>query len=61
MERYHYARRQFNLVDDELLRYKFLNKFDAKMNQLEAEYNWLSCSQVNFKTESDFDYILINK
>ena len=29
---YHYARRQWNLVDDESLRYKFLNKFDAAMN-----------------------------
>ena len=30
---YHYARRQFNLVDDEALRYKMLNDFDADMNK----------------------------
>lgn len=27
-ESFHHARRQWNLVDDELLRYKFLNNFD---------------------------------
>lgn len=43
---YHYARRQFNLPDDDLLRYKFLFRFDAKMNKLEDEYKWLSASQV---------------
>jgi 1,4-alpha-glucan branching enzyme len=30
---YHYARRQFNLVDDDKLRYKFLYAFDAAMNK----------------------------
>ena len=30
---YHYARRQFNLVDDGELRYRFLNEFDAAMNK----------------------------
>lgn len=45
-ESYHYARRQFNLADDELLRYKFLNNFDAKMNALDEEYKWLSSPQV---------------
>ena len=43
---YHYARRQFNLPDDPLLRYKFLNLFDAKMNALETQYKWLSYRQV---------------
>ncbi|XP_021962387.1 1,4-alpha-glucan-branching enzyme [Folsomia candida] len=38
---YHYARRQFKLVDDEMLKYKFLAKFDAAMNHLEAKYGWL--------------------
>ncbi|KAK0400907.1 hypothetical protein QR680_015512 [Steinernema hermaphroditum] len=41
-ESFHYARRQFNLVDDETLRYKFLNNFDRSMNQLEAKYGFLS-------------------
>jgi len=43
---YHYARRQFNLIDDDLLRYKFLNRFDAAMNRIEEEYRWLSHTQV---------------
>ena len=30
---YNYARRQWNLVDDESLRYKFLNNFDGAMNR----------------------------
>ena len=40
---YHYARRQWNLVDDPNLKYKFLNNFDAAMNHLEEQYQWL-CS-----------------
>lgn len=40
-ESYHYARRQWNLVDDELLKYRFLNEFDAAMNRLEERYGWL--------------------
>lgn len=38
---YHYARRQFNLVDDENLRYKFMSRFDAAMLHLEDKYGWL--------------------
>uniref|UniRef100_A0A183GQ75 Alpha-amylase_C domain-containing protein n=1 Tax=Heligmosomoides polygyrus TaxID=6339 RepID=A0A183GQ75_HELPZ len=40
-ESFHYARRQFNLADDELLRYKFLNRWDAAMNELEQETGFL--------------------
>lgn len=43
---YHYARRQWNVVDDEMLRYKYLNNFDAAMNHLESQYNWLGSPQV---------------
>lgn len=45
-ESYHYARRQFNLVEDDLLRYKFLHRFDQAMNKVEEEYQWLSSTQV---------------
>ncbi|XP_074048398.1 1,4-alpha-glucan-branching enzyme isoform X3 [Macrotis lagotis] len=45
-ESYHYARRQFHLTDDELLRYKFLNNFDKDMNKLEERFGWLSAPQV---------------
>ena len=50
-----YARRQFNLVDDDMLRYKFLNNFDRAMQHNEAKYGWLSSAQayVSLKNESD--------
>lgn len=44
---YHYARRQWNLVDDESLRYKFLNNFDKSMNRLESKYGWLHDNPVS--------------
>ena len=52
---YHYARRQYNLADDELLRYKFLNKWDKALNELEERYHWLTngCPYVSMKHESD--------
>ncbi|XP_014246618.1 1,4-alpha-glucan-branching enzyme [Cimex lectularius] len=54
-ESYHYARRQWNLVDDCSLRYKQLNDFDAAMNNLESKYNWLSSGPgyVTWKHEDD--------
>lgn len=52
---YHYARRQWPLVDDENLRYKFLNNFDREMNLLEERHHWLSAHQawVSWKHEDD--------
>nr|CRZ24851.1 Bm5528 [Brugia malayi] len=41
-ESFYYCRRQWNLVDDELLRYKYLNNFDRAMNQLEQKHHFLS-------------------
>ena len=38
---YHYARRQWNLVDNAFLRYKGLNLFDAAMTQLDEAFNLL--------------------
>lgn len=46
---YHYARRQWNLVDDPLLRYKYLNNFDRAMQHLEEKYGWLAAPQVRYK------------
>ncbi|VDP30578.1 unnamed protein product [Schistosoma margrebowiei] len=48
---YHYARRQWNLVDDPLLRYKYLNNFDRAMQHLEEKYGWLA--YVSRKNEGD--------
>ncbi|KAJ2433276.1 alpha-1,4-glucan branching enzyme, partial [Coemansia sp. RSA 1797] len=39
---FHYARRQFNLVHDENLRYKYLYRFDRAMVHLERQHHWLS-------------------
>jgi len=46
-ESYHYARRQFNLVDDKLLKYQYLNNFDRDMNAVEQKHGWLHSPQVN--------------
>ena len=50
-ESYHYARRQYHLADDPLLKYRFLNKFDEDMNHLEMKYGWLAADQVIFEFE----------
>ncbi|CAI9725336.1 4-alpha-glucan-branching enzyme-like [Octopus vulgaris] len=47
-ESYHYARRQWNLVDNDMLKYKYLNNFDAAMLKLEIKYSWLN---------NDFNYV----
>eukprot|EP01135_Chromosphaera_perkinsii_P007733 Nk52_evm22s967 gene=Nk52_evmTU22s967 len=54
-ESYHYARRQFNLIDDDLLRYKFLNKFDQELQCLEGRERWLNhpYNYVSLKHEGD--------
>ncbi|RKP28404.1 alpha-1,4-glucan branching enzyme [Metschnikowia bicuspidata] len=54
-ELYHYARRQFNLIKDDLLRYKFLFKFDAAMIHLDTKYGILNSPQayVSLKHEGD--------
>jgi len=48
---FQHARRQFNLVDDKLLRYKYLYEFDKAMNNLETQYKWLSAPQVGQRNE----------
>ncbi|TRY92195.1 hypothetical protein DNTS_006474 [Danionella cerebrum] len=48
-ESYRFARRQFNLVDSEHLRYRQLNAFDRDMNLTEDKYGWLPASQVTAK------------
>ncbi|KAF9348806.1 alpha-1,4-glucan branching enzyme [Mortierella sp. NVP85] len=52
---FHYARRQWNVVDDHLLRYKFLNEFDSAMNEAESQVGWLAAPQayVSLKHETD--------
>ncbi|KAF9464887.1 glycoside hydrolase family 13 protein [Collybia nuda] len=52
---FHYARRQWNVVDDPLLRYRYLNNFDTAMNHLAGKLDWLEAPQayVSLKNESD--------
>lgn len=54
-ESYHHARRQWHLVDDNLLRYRFLNNFDRALNETEEKYHWLPASPgyVSWKHEDD--------
>ncbi|TGZ77755.1 glycoside hydrolase [Ascodesmis nigricans] len=56
---FHYARRQFNLIDDDLLRYKFLNEFDAAMQHLESKYMWLSAPQAYISLKNENDKVLV--
>jgi len=53
---YQHARRQWGLVDDQLLRYRYLNNFDAAMQKLEDKYHWLAGTDpgyVSLKHEGD--------
>ncbi|KAG8929015.1 alpha-1,4-glucan branching enzyme [Tulasnella sp. 417] len=52
---FQYARRQWNVVDDDLLRYKYLNNFDAAIQHLEEKYHWLEADPgyVSLKHEGD--------
>uniref|UniRef100_A0A182KAN4 1,4-alpha-glucan branching enzyme n=1 Tax=Anopheles christyi TaxID=43041 RepID=A0A182KAN4_9DIPT len=54
-ESYHYARRQWHLVDDQILKYRFLNEFDRAMHHIEEKYHWLDClpAYVSWKHEDD--------
>jgi len=56
---FHYARRQFNLVDDKILRYRFLNDFDAAMQHLEERYGWLNSSQAYISLKHEGDKIIV--
>ncbi|KAI9574760.1 glycoside hydrolase family 13 protein, partial [Boletus coccyginus] len=56
---FQYARRQWNIVDDRLLRYQYLNNFDAAMNHLESKYNWLSSAQAYVSLKHDGDKMIV--
>lgn len=52
---FHYCRRQWGLVQDNLLRYRFLNEFDSGMQHTESKYKWLAAPQafISLKHEGD--------
>ena len=56
---FQHARRQFNLVDDKLLRYKYLYEFDKAMNNLETQYKWLSAPQAYVSLKHEGDKMLV--
>lgn len=56
---FHYARRQFNLTEDHLLRYKFLNDFDSKMQWTEEKYGWLHSPQAYVSLKNEDDKVLV--
>ena len=45
---YHYARRQYNLVRDDLLRFEQLKEFEKAMFAVDEEYGFLSSQPVSF-------------
>ncbi|KAI9785487.1 MAG: alpha-1,4-glucan branching enzyme [Geoglossum umbratile] len=54
-----YARRQFNLIDDHLLRYKFLNEFDAMMQRTEEKHGWLHAPQAYISLKHEGDKVVV--
>lgn len=56
---YHYARRQFNLVDEELLRYRHMNNFDRAMQHLEEKFHWLRSSREYISRKHEGDKVVV--
>jgi 1,4-alpha-glucan branching enzyme len=56
---YHYARRQFNLIKDDLLRYKSLYNFDKAMNETEAKFTWLNTEPAYVSLKHDSDKVIV--
>jgi 1,4-alpha-glucan branching enzyme len=54
-----YARRQLNLTEDHLLRYKFLNEFDRTMQWNEEKYGWLHSPQAYISLKNENDKVLV--
>ena len=58
-ESYHYCRRQYNLAEDELLRYKFLNRFDKAILATEQEYKWLDSGYGYIYLKHETDKVIV--
>lgn len=58
-ESYHYARRQFNLIDDDLLRYKHLFAFDAAMLSVDKKYGVLDTPQAYVSLKNEGDKVIV--
>ena len=55
---YHYARRQFNLIDDHLLRYQYLYNFDGAMQKCERQFKWLNTPQAYVSLKHEVDKVI---
>ncbi|CEP62235.1 1,4-alpha-glucan branching enzyme LALA0_S05e00892g [Lachancea lanzarotensis] len=55
---YHYARRQFNLIEDNLLRYQHLYNFDKALQHTERHYKWLNTSQAYVSLKHEVDKVI---
>ncbi|XP_051719466.1 1,4-alpha-glucan-branching enzyme isoform X1 [Ctenopharyngodon idella] len=58
-ESYHYARRQFNLVDMKHLRYQQLYAFDRDMNRTEDKYGWLAAPPAYVSAKHEGDKVIV--
>lgn len=47
-ESFHYARRQWSLIENDALKYKFLNNWDRAMNFAEEKFGWLAGTDSGF-------------
>jgi len=56
---YMYARRQWNLVDDTLLRYQHLNNFDQSMNLCEEKLQWLDEPDLYVSAKHEDDKVIV--
>lgn len=56
---FHYCRRQWGLVDDHLLKYRFLNEFDAAMQHTDTKYQWLSAPQAYVSLKHEGDKVIV--
>ncbi|KAI9307970.1 1,4-alpha-glucan-branching enzyme GBE1 [Cunninghamella echinulata] len=56
---FHYARRQWNVLDDHLLRYKYLNEWDRALQQTEEIYGWLHQPQAYVSRKHEGDKVIV--
>ncbi|XP_015884098.3 1,4-alpha-glucan-branching enzyme 1, chloroplastic/amyloplastic [Ziziphus jujuba] len=56
---YELCRRQWNLVDTEHLRYKFMNAFDRAMNLLDEKFSFLSSSKLIVSSSNEEDKVIV--
>jgi 1,4-alpha-glucan branching enzyme len=47
------------VLDDGLLRYRYLANFDAAMNKLEAKYSWLDAPQAYVSLKHEVDKVIV--